>query len=375
MRLKLMLMAIMLTTATTQAFATDISAIRQLESRIHRYTDSRAAAFLRQFTPESQQQLWEAQSLLHPEWELAETEFSYLYNRLNAALSNLQLAPRRFGTVHVSSQDNPNGLAFRSSPDRGFYLGERLPHGTLLEILADVQGESVSWSTDWLQVAYNGLIGYVHSRYVQNQYVSAHRLNRLATLSRSQLQVQSLLEGWQVAYAPNTTLELETIWKEANRQLAGAGNLFTLPYYRLDALINSLSIDHLNLVTLSRYQLIGDITDLYLRIQDQLQENPDDFTPESRAQLEETFLLAQSKMEDNWQENLAKPQLEELHQLLQEGFRALRRVPTEPTLVIEEHYYYEEPVNWQEILLFASLVIIIPVGGILLFKRKNLKTT
>jgi len=363
---KMMLGTLILFSTTLAATAQELPSISHLESRILRYTDSRATTFLNQFTPESVQGLWEVLPLLN---DSAAYESGDLYNRLNFALDNLQLAPRRFGMVSVSAEDNPHGLAFRSSPDRGHYLGSRLPHGTFLEILAEVQGESVSWNTDWLRVFYNGFTGYVHSRYVQNHYVSAHRRHLLANLSRSQLNLQSKYEGWQVAYAPQTTQELGTIWREAQQAIQQSGNLFALPYYQLDTLIANFSIDHLNLVTLSRAHLLEDISELYTRIQSQ---NPEEFTEESWAQMEEYFLQGQAMMVDNWEHELGEPELDMLHDLLHEGFRVLRRIPVETASepVIPEVVYHEVATDWQEILLFGALVIIIPVGGILLFKRK-----
>ncbi|MCL2560615.1 MAG: SH3 domain-containing protein [Turicibacter sp.] len=302
-------------------------------------------------------------------WEtaLSDAEITELYQLLHAATTNLHPLIIRRGEA-TSQGENLN---FRAQPATETQVFHTLTYGTSFEILAEVQGGTVTGtdgisSDRWFRIRHNGQPGYVHGRYVRDLPVSEGRVTLIANIGRQTLWIESLIDGWRTDFAPTTQQQLHQVLTDT--QALQVGNWqFEASYAELEHMLASLSYEHVNFVTLVRYNLINTITQLVAEIEANMAGSGTasqiDFTEESWERMTTALTDAQALLIENWQEELSDEELEVVRGTLQAGLNRLERLPEEaPATTL-----------WQDTNLELALIIgvLIAIGialVIVLFK-------
>ena len=307
------------------------------------YLHPNAADFMSSFyTRESYEHLrWAfgfAQEVTVANWEveLDDTDITELYQLLHFAVTNLRPLTIRRGEATAQNQD----LNFRVLPEVGTQVFHTLSYGTPFEILEEVQGGPVigndlSRNYRWFRIRHDDQPGYVHANYVRTLPVSDERIRLLADIARQELWIQSKIDGWHTDFSPNTQHALQGILNSA-RALQVGNWQFDFSYYNLNNILQSLSYEHLNLVTLSRYNLINDIVQLKGEIQSNIQGSGnariENYTTATWENMEAALVEAQMLLDENWQDNLSDEELEFIYELLRSGLNGLELIPTQPDI-------------------------------------------
>lgn len=316
-----------------------IEAIRQLFEEIDSfYLHVLAQDFLNNFyTQDSIENLNSAHSQVSQmkihgwETELNESDLDDIYFLLRSAISNLSPLTMRRGEAVSFGED----LNFRSVPAVATQVLYRLPYGTPFEIIEEVAGESVtnengSTSDLWFRIRHHDQSGFVHGRYVRAIPISAERIHLITDIARSELRIQSFIEGWRIQYSNDTRKELQEILTTA-RALQIENWQFDFDYVQLNDLLAHLSINHVQLVTLTRYELINRIITLVNDIENHIERTENlratPYTEASWQQLITGLNTAQERLVEGWQDELSDAVLEEIYDLLRASLDGLIEIP------------------------------------------------
>ena len=316
-----------------------VEALTELVAEInHFYLDPRATDFMTTFyTRESYENLREAfiqvQSEKIPNWEteLDDMVLTELYQLLRSAVIDLRPLMIRRGEATARDQN----LNFRAVPETESQVFHRLSYGTPFEILEEVQGgvvvgNDLVQSDRWFRIRHNGQPGYVHAGYVRDLPVSEERIRLLAEIGRQELWIQAKIEGWRTDYSAETQDELQEILDSA--QALKAGNWqFDFSYSELNDILERLSYQHLNLITLSRYNLINEIIQLETEIEANIEGtgnvSVESYTEASWEDMYVAWTAAQAQLSEDWQSLLSDEELESIYDLLRSGLNGLQRLP------------------------------------------------
>jgi len=298
------------------------------------YLHPSAVDFMNNFyTRESSEHLMivfvQAQERKIPSWEteLDSTDLTELYQLLRSGVTGLRPITIRRGEA---TAQNVN-LNFRSAPATATQVFYTLTYGTPFEILEEVQGgvvtgEDLVQSDRWFRIRHNDQSGYVHGRYVRNLPVSGERIRLLADIARQELWIQSKIDGWRTDFSSNTRNELQELLNSA-RTLKTGNWQFGFNYSELNHILQSLSYEHLNIVTLFRYHLINNIVELKREIENNIQgtgnARTENYTATSWRRMDAAFTEAQVLLNDDWQYNLSDEELEFVYELLLSGLNGL----------------------------------------------------
>ena len=321
-------------------------AISQLADEINYfYLHPNATDFMISFyTRESYQHLRaafnQAIELKIPNWatELDDTTLTELYHLLRSALTNLRPLVIRRGEAIAQGQN----LNFRSTPAVSTQVLYTLSYGTSFEIVDEVQGgivvgDDLVEDDRWFRIRHDDQPGYVHVKYVRNLPVSEERIWLLTEIGRQELLIRSKIDGWRTVFSLKTINELWEILNSA-RDSQIENWQFELSYSELNDILENLSLDHLNLVTLIRYNLINDIVRLKQEIKNNIQGSGsariENYTEASWAGMDAIFEMVQTLLIEGWQENLDDEDLESIYELLLSGLNGLELIP-QPELISE----------------------------------------
>ena len=316
-----------------------VEAISELVDEINNfYLHPEAEDFMHNFyTRESYENLREAfsqaQNRKIPNWEteLDDATLTELYQLLRSAVTNLRPHIIRRGEAISYGQD----LNFRAIPRTGTQVLYTLAYGTHFEILEEVQGGVVvgddgSRNYRWFRIRHDNQSGYVHSRYVRDLPVSTERIDLLANIGRQKLLLQSKIDGWRIDYSFNTRNDLREILR-SHQAMQTENWQFEFNYSELNDILQSLSYEQLNLVTLFRYNLINDIVRLKGEIENNIQgtgsAKSEDYTDESWENMYTTLIEAQELLSEGWQYNLDDVELKSVYELLYSGLNGLELIP------------------------------------------------
>jgi len=311
-----------------------------------------------------------------PHWqtELDYTTLTEIYYLMRWGIANLAPIVIRRGEATAQGQD----LNFRAMPATGTQVLYTLAYGTAFEIVDEVQGgivrgEDLVDNDRWFRIRHEDQPGYVHSNYVRNLPVSEERIRLLADIGLQELRIRAKIDEWQTDFSPNTQSELVDILDSA-LDLQIDNWQFDLSYSELNHLLQSLSFEHLNLVTFFRFNLINDVIELKARVGDNLQGSgiarEENFTEASWEEMSAAFVEAQERLIDRWQDSLADEELESIYELLLSGLDGLELI-SQPDLIsdneddqIEETDSVSTPDRRLRnlILVFAGFIV-----GILIF--------
>ena len=345
------------------------------------YFHPNAADFMSSFyTRESYDSLrWafnRAQEIKIPNWEneLDDAALTELYQLLRAAVTNLQPLTILRGEAIAQNQD----LNFRVLPETGTQVFHTLSYGTPFEILDEVQGgvvvgDDLSRNYNWFRIRHNDQPGYVHSKYVRTLPVSGERSGLLADIARQELWIQSKIDGWQTDYSPDTRRALREVLNSA-RTMQVENWQFDLNYYELNQIFQSLSYEHLNLITHLRYSLINDIVRVKGEIENNIQGSGsarmENYTEDSWENMRASLMEAWALLDEEWEYNLSDEELESIHELLLLGLNGLESIPQHLQISEDENELVENNgadsgLNPRQILISALAVL---VGVFLIIK-------
>lgn len=297
------------------------------------------------------------------ESEMDDTTISKLYQLLRSALANLQPLIIRRGEATSQNQN----LNFRAIPETRTQVLHTLTYGTSFEIIEEVQGGVVigddhTQSNHWFRIRYNGLTGYVHARYVRNLPVSEERVQLLADIGRQELWIQAKIEGWRTDFSPTTQHELQEILN-TTRALRSDNWQFNLSYSDLNHMLQSLSYEHLNLVTLFRYDLINDIVRLKREIENNsIRQN---YTEDSWNDMSTALTEAQILLIEDWQTNLTDEKLSFIHELLLSGLNGLELI-IQPEQALENEFSVIDWIFNLEPIFILGTVALVAFAGIII---------
>jgi len=366
-----------------------VDAISELAAEINYfYLHPTAETFMNNFyTRTSYENLREAfgqaQERKIPNWEteLDDTALTDLYQLLRSAVEGLRPLTVRRGEATSQGLN----LNFRPLPEVNNLPLDTLPFGTSFEILEEVRGEvvigadQVSRDDRWVRIRHDGQSGYVHARYVRNVSIPERRIRLLADIGRQELWIQSKIDGWRVNYSPNTRNELREILNAA-RALQTGNWQFNSSYSELEHILQSLSYEHLNLVTLFRYHLINNIVELKREVENNIQGTGnlrmENYTFTSRGRLHASFIQARSFLNDGWQETLSDEDLEFIHELLHSGLNGLEQI-TEDGSPVKIFLPVNSNFSLQLILIASGVLTLVGIIGVIfiikLIQRRRFK--
>ena len=346
------------------------------------YLDPRAAEFMNIFyTRDSYENLRatidQAQEIMIANWEtdLDDNSLTELYQLLRSAVGGLRPLFIRRGEATARSQE----LNFRVQPETGTQVFHTLTYGTPFEILEEVSGgvvigDDLSRNYRWFRIRHNDQSGYVHARYVRDLPVSEERIKLLADIARQELWIQSMLDGWQIDFSPNTRQELAEILNSAHALKSGNWQ-FDFSYYELNQILQSLSYGHLNLVTLFRYNLVNNIIELKGEIKSNIQgtgsSRMEEYTETSWENMHAALTSAQELLINEWQYNLDDDELKLIYELLLSGLNGLEQIP-QPELAEYENNQVDSLVdsefNLERIIILGALALAGLIGIIIIIK-------
>jgi len=378
-----------LLTATVLATATQdekVEAISELFDEINYfYLHENASDFMYNFyTYESIQHLLEVRNQVRQlkvqNWEtdLDDATLTEIYQLLRSGITHLSPLMMRRGEAISFGED----LNFRSEAAVETQVLYRLPYGTPFEIIEDVAGGPVTdqdgvTSYLWFRIRHDDQSGFVHSRYVRAIPVSEYRVSLLADIARAELWIRSKIEGWHIDYSPPTIGELQEILNEV--QVSQVENWqFDFSYSQLNDLLERLSIDNLNLITLSRYHLINSIIEVEREIESNMQGAGNaeraDYTEASWQNMVDRLLEAQEFLIEDWQYLLTDEELEMIYDLLRSALNGLEEMPLPVEFSEEEDGVRENQSDFERrlrqlIFAFASLIGLIIIFKVVKFIR------
>ena len=347
------------------------------------YLDPRAADFMNNFyTRESYEHLRaafnQAQELMVSNWEteLDAMALTELYQLLRFAVTNLRPLTMRRGEAIARNQN----LNFRVQPETGTQVFHTLTYGTPFEILEEVQGgvvigDDLSRSYRWFRIRHSDQSGYVHARYVRDLPVSEERIRLLADIGRQELWISSKIDGWQTDFSPDTRAELQDVLSSA-RGLQIGNWQFDLNYDELNQILERLSYEHLNLVTLFRYNLITGIIELKREIKNNVQgtgsARMENYTEASWESMDAALVEAQALLSEDWQNNLSDEALEFVHEVLFLGIQNLEPILQQPYLS-EEIEAVNLDFNPERIVIIGAIALAGIIGIVLIIIIKIIK--
>lgn len=345
-----------------------VETISQLMDDIHYfYLHPNATEFMNSFyTSASYEHLRaafnQAQEKKEPDWEteLDDAALTELYQLLHLAVAGLRPIMIHRGEAIAQNQN----LNFRAVPETETQVFHTLTYGTSFEILEEVRGgivvgDDLVPDDRWLRIRHNDQSGYVHAKYVRVLPVSEERIGLLADIGRQELRIQAKIDGWQTPFSPDTQAELQGLLSSA-RALQVGNWQFDLSYSELNHLLQSLSYEHLNLVTLFRHQLISDIVRLKREIENQVQSaSMENYTEASWEEMEAALSSAQTLLVEGWQDNLDDETLEGVYELLLSGLNGLEQISEAESDVIEVDAgeSVNSDVNPQRILILGAFAL------------------
>ena len=372
----LLIQAYQIPVLATETKSESIEGISELADEItYFYLDPRAADFMSSFyTRESYENLRDAfnQTQMRKvsgwEIELDNADLKELYQLLSSAVTNLRPLTIRRGEA-ISRNQNLN---FRSVPETQTQVLYTLAYGTSFEILEEVQGgvvigEDNVHNNRWFRIRHDAQLGYVHARYVRVLSVSEERIRLLADIARQELWIQTKIDGWRTDFSSGTQNDLQEVLNYA-RTLQVGNWQFDLNYSNLNHILQSLTYEHLDLITLFRYNLINDIVGLRREIEDNVQgsgsSRMEQYTKESWNKMYTDLVEAQVLLIENWQHNLNDEELEFIHELLFSGLNGLELIiQSGQTFESEtEMFEVESNFNHEQIFILAALALAALMG-------------